>query len=58
MVASILDIHTKFYENLLSISAEFVSEDQRFANFFGHGTLFNLSNIYGTHRFCGPSFTT
>jgi hypothetical protein len=34
MVASILDIHTKFNENLLSISAEFVSVDQRFANFF------------------------
>jgi hypothetical protein len=23
---------------------------------FGHGTLFNLVNIYGTHIFCGPSF--
>jgi hypothetical protein len=34
MVASILDIHTNFNENLLSISAEFVSVDQRFANFF------------------------
>jgi len=34
MVVSILDIHIEFNENLLSISAEFVSVDQRFANTF------------------------
>ena len=39
-MASILDIHTKFNENLLSISAEFVSVDLRFANtFWSRNTL-------------------
>lgn len=40
MVASVLDIHTKFNENLLSVSAEFVSVDQRVANtFWSRNTL-------------------
>ena len=29
---------------------------QRFPNVFGHGTHFNLVNIYGTHMFCDPAF--
>ena len=28
-----------------------------FPEIFGHGTLFNSVNIYGTQTFCGPSFT-